>query len=205
MISASRRPQTLPRSMGVEIIKLYVSLLSQFFTLSDVAIAESAIRKDGAAPPIPPFVPEGTNALVACHFGEKLVEEIVETVSDLMHVELGNEAGASLKGMVESLRWRMMEVIAAAWARGELRVSCPMKLNVVPPRRLEGSVRARGLAACQIAQRAKQVSDPGGGFPGPGRHVHEKGRISTGRERRSACQLQEAHKGQLCRHSLFHL
>ena len=106
--------------MALEIIKLYTSTLSQFFTLSDVSVAESAIKKDGMDPPIPPFVPAGTTVLAACYFSERLVEEVAECAGELMAVDVGNEAGQVLRSMLDSLRWRFEEVIAATWARGEL-------------------------------------------------------------------------------------
>ena len=117
-ITASRRPGNLPRQMCLEIIRLYVSLLSQFFTLSDVAVAESSIKKDGEDPAIPQFVPAHTTVLTACHYAEKVLEEAGEYAGELLHLEIGPEAGQSVKNMVESLRWRMEEVIAAIWARG---------------------------------------------------------------------------------------
>lgn len=105
--------------MALEIIKAYTSTLSQFFTLSDVAIAESSIKRDGEDPPIPPFVPIGTTVIASCYYGEKVVEEVNECAGDLMAVDVSSEAASSLKGLLDSLRWRFEEVIAATWARGE--------------------------------------------------------------------------------------
>lgn len=111
--------------MALEIIKAYTAILSQFFTLSDVAIAESSIKKEGEDPPIPPFVPEGTTVIASCHYGEKVVEEVNDCAGDLMAVDVSGEAAASLKGLLDSLRWRFEEVVAATWARG---MSCkPVK------------------------------------------------------------------------------
>ena len=105
--------------MALEIIRLYTTTLSQIFTLSDVAIAEATIREDGEDPPIPPFVPAGTTVMTACFFSEKLVEEVAECAGELMTVDVGGEAGQGLRSMLDSLRWRFEEVIAATWARGE--------------------------------------------------------------------------------------
>lgn len=115
---ATQRPVSTCRTMALEIIKLYISTLSQFFTLSDVAIAEAAIRKDGEDPPIPAFVPSATTVIAACYFAEKLVEEVTECASELIAVDIGNEAGQGLRAMLDWLRWRFEEVIAATWARG---------------------------------------------------------------------------------------
>jgi exocyst complex component 2 len=110
--------------MCLEIVKLYTSYLSQFFTLSDVALAESSPRREGSDPPVPPFVPEGSSVLTACFFAERLVEEVAECVGELMSVDLGPEAGNSLKAMTDSMRWRMGEAIAATWTRGEYELGC---------------------------------------------------------------------------------
>lgn len=105
--------------MALEIVKLYTTTLSQFFTLSDVAIAESASRKEGEELPIPAFVPLGTTVLTACFFAERLADEVVECSAELMGVDVGSEAANSLRGMLESLRWRMEEVIGVTWSRGK--------------------------------------------------------------------------------------
>jgi exocyst complex component 2 len=104
--------------MALEVVKLYISLLSTFFTLSDVSVSQTACRQAEDSIPVPPFVPPGTTVLAACYFAERLVEDVNEGISELMGVDIGSEAGNGLKNMLESLRWRMQEVIAATWARG---------------------------------------------------------------------------------------
>ncbi|ORX41152.1 exocyst complex component Sec5-domain-containing protein [Kockovaella imperatae] len=117
-ITSSRRSNiNTPRQMCLDITKLYVSLLSQFFTLSDISVAESSIRKDTDDPAIPDFVPVGSTVLTACQYAEKLVEEAGDHVGELIGLDIHPEAGQSLKNMLESLRWRMEEVVAATWTR----------------------------------------------------------------------------------------
>jgi hypothetical protein len=98
--------------MALEVIKLYISLLSTFFTLSDPSIPSKATEE------VPSFVPPGTTVLAACHFAEKLVEDVNEGIGELMGVDIGQEAGNGLRNMLDSLKWRMQEVISALWARG---------------------------------------------------------------------------------------
>lgn len=105
--------------MALDIIKTYNGILSQYFTLSDFALAETPTKKDAEEMPIPPFVPAGTTVLAACFYAEKIVEEVSECAVDLGAVDISNEAGAAMKGLLDSLRWRFEEVIAATWARGE--------------------------------------------------------------------------------------
>lgn len=131
-LTATRRPASTCRAMALEIIKLYISTLSQFFTLSDVAIAEAAIREDGEDPPIPPFVPAGTTVIAACYFSERLLEDLAECAGELMVVDVGSEAGQGLRSTLDSLRWRFEEVIAATWARGKLLAHDP-QLNFQIP------------------------------------------------------------------------
>ncbi|EIW69869.1 hypothetical protein TREMEDRAFT_29687 [Tremella mesenterica DSM 1558] len=116
-LAPSRRPASTCRSMASEIIKLYTSLLSQFFTLSDVAVAESNRKKSDINPPIPSFVPLSTSVITACFFGEKLVEEVAECTGELAAVDVGSESSNALRGMLDSLRWRMLEVISSTWTR----------------------------------------------------------------------------------------
>lgn len=105
--------------MALEIVKLYNSLLSQFFKLSDPAIAESTPRKDSNHQ-LPSFVPAGTSVITACYFAEKLVEDISDCAGELAGHEVVNDSGNGMKGLVESMKWKMKEVIGAVWARGML-------------------------------------------------------------------------------------
>ncbi|OCF43322.1 exocyst protein [Kwoniella heveanensis CBS 569] len=115
-IPVSRRPASTCRSMALEIVRLYNSTLSQFFTLSDMALADSP-RKEDQDPPIPPFVPHGTSTITACYFAERLMEDVSDCAAELSSVDVGSEAGSGLKSMLDSLRWRLIEVIAATWSR----------------------------------------------------------------------------------------
>ncbi|OXC68440.1 hypothetical protein AYX13_02890 [Cryptococcus neoformans] len=115
-IAASNRPANTCRIMALEIVKLYSSLLSQFFKLSDPAVAESTPRKDSNTQ-LPSFVPAGTSAIIACYFAEKLVEDISDCAGELAGHEVVNDSGNGMKGLVESMKWKMREVIGVVWAR----------------------------------------------------------------------------------------
>lgn len=118
-IPPSRRPASTCRSMAMEIVQLYISLLDSFFQLSEKPPSRSQGHQDDmAVTPLPVFVPAGTTVLTACHFGEKLVDEVNEGIADLAGVDIGAEAGSSLKGMMQSVRYKMLALISAAWARG---------------------------------------------------------------------------------------
>jgi exocyst complex component 2 len=112
--------------MTIEIIKLYVSCISQFFTLSDVAIASSPNNPTANEPP--EFLPQHSNSITTCHFASRVLAEIVETSSELEGIGgtlEGERAGSQmevrtvLKGFVESCRWRFEEAICTTWSKGE--------------------------------------------------------------------------------------
>lgn len=111
--------------MSQDIVTLYVSLLSSFFTLSSSThspnLNQGAASTDpNATPPLPPFVPPNSNAPANCHWLLKTLNELTECVSELGALELAGEASASLKELVASTRWRFEEAICSSWVRGAL-------------------------------------------------------------------------------------
>lgn len=111
--------------MTQDIITLYVTLLSQFFSLSSSTHSPpsattgfgGAVDND-APPPLPAFVPPGTNTTTMGHWLLKTLNELTECVSDMSALELAGEASGSLKELVASTRWRFEEAICAGWVRG---------------------------------------------------------------------------------------
>ena len=103
--------------MAMEIVELYISHLSTFFGLSDPSL-DAPRKQNEEARPLPSFVPLGTTVLTACHFGEKLVLEVYDGITDLMGVNVGGESGSGLKSMLEALRSRFQGIISTSWARG---------------------------------------------------------------------------------------
>lgn len=106
----------------MEIIRLYISSLSSFFTLSDAGLADQPRKDTSAELRIPPFVPAGTTVITACFFAERLIEEVAEAVSELSVVDIGSDALNNSRQLVENMRWRMEEVICATWAKGEFQL-----------------------------------------------------------------------------------
>lgn len=49
----------------------------------------------------------------------KMLNDIQETVNELNSMEISNEASASLKNLLESVKWRFEDVLVAAWLRGK--------------------------------------------------------------------------------------
>ncbi|GAA6063763.1 hypothetical protein JCM10212_002715, partial [Sporobolomyces blumeae] len=129
--ASSKRSPTQCRVMTQDIINLYVSLLSSFFTLSSsysspsLAMSPNAAGGGGAAdatdlnatPPMPPFVPPVSNATTNAHWLLKTLNELVECVSEISSLELAGEASQSLKELVATTRWRFEEAICSGWVR----------------------------------------------------------------------------------------
>lgn len=126
----SRRTPAHCRTIAIEIVKLYISLLAQFFTLSDVAVATSP----NAATVPATFLPVDSNSLTTCYFTGKILTEIVDCTSEIEGLGIASQEDRStpgtasstpeaknvLKNFVESARWRFEEVICETWSNGEL-------------------------------------------------------------------------------------
>lgn len=100
--------------MALDILNLYISLLSSFFSLSDLAAASSS-----STGTLPPFVPPNSNSLTTGLFVNRLLTEMVECVMEIGGNEISKEGGDGLKALVESARWRFEEALCETWAKGE--------------------------------------------------------------------------------------
>ncbi|KAJ7145330.1 exocyst complex component sec5 [Mycena crocata] len=111
--SSSRRSPTQCRTMALDIIKLYISLISQFFLLSDMAVMSSP---GGSSAP-PPALPSNSNSLCTSHYLMKVLGEVQETVNELNSMEISNEAASGLKSLLESAKWRFEDLLITSWLR----------------------------------------------------------------------------------------
>lgn len=116
---ASSRPVSACRQMACDIMKLYINTISQFFTLSDMVIVTSP-SANGVRPAVPAFVPTGTTVLAAAYYAEKVSAEVSDCANEMMGIDVGKEATQITRAMLDSLRWRMLEVVSTTWLRGEL-------------------------------------------------------------------------------------
>lgn len=103
--------------MALDIVKLYVSLISDFFTLSDMSVSSSS---GGRTPAPSPLLPGTTShALSTAHFLMKILGEIQELVNEVTGMEISPElASVEMKNFLESVKWRFIELVVAAWQRG---------------------------------------------------------------------------------------
>jgi exocyst complex component 2 len=105
--------------MALDIVKLYISLISQFFKLSDMA----AVMSPGGNNTNPPALPTNSNSLCTAHYLMKILGEVQETVNELNGMEISNEVSSGLKSLMESAKWRFEDILVTAWLRGSLESS----------------------------------------------------------------------------------
>ncbi|KIJ14534.1 hypothetical protein PAXINDRAFT_100026 [Paxillus involutus ATCC 200175] len=110
--SGSRRSAQQSRHMAVDIVKLYVSLVSEFFNLSDMVIMQR--NGDG---PSPPLLPRQSNSLTTAYYLTKILIEFQDCVNEVTGMEIVAEASSSLRNLMENARWGFGDVLVHAWLR----------------------------------------------------------------------------------------
>jgi len=96
----------------MDIVKLYVSLFSKFFMLSDV----TSTVLPGTNNMSPPHLPQNSHSLSTAHYLLKILTDIQQTNSELIGMEISQDNG--LDNLLESLRWRFVDVLANSWLQG---------------------------------------------------------------------------------------
>ncbi|KAI0674523.1 exocyst complex component Sec5-domain-containing protein [Trametes maxima] len=109
--NSSRRSPTQCRTMALDIIKLYISLLSEFFLFSDMAVMSPGRNTT------PPLFPKSCNSLTTAHHLMKILGEVQDSVNDVAGMEISSEASSSLKSLLESARWKFADILVNAWLR----------------------------------------------------------------------------------------
>lgn len=105
--------------MAFDIVKLYISLLSEFFKFSDAAVQSPT----GEPASSPPLLPSDSNSLTTVHHLVKILGEIQECVNEVNAMEISNDVSNSLKGLLESARWKFEDILINAWIRGKSAAS----------------------------------------------------------------------------------
>lgn len=54
----------------------------------------------------------------------KMLNDIQDTVNELNLMEISNETSASLKNLLESVKWKFEDVLVVAWLRGRSFFNC---------------------------------------------------------------------------------
>ncbi|TFK20519.1 hypothetical protein FA15DRAFT_673418 [Coprinopsis marcescibilis] len=112
--SQSRRSPTQCRTMALDIVKLYISLISQFFNLSDMAVMSSSSGFNNTPPS---HLPTNSHSLSNSYYLLKILSEIQDTVTEINSMEISNEVSSLLKSLLESARWRAEDILINSWLR----------------------------------------------------------------------------------------
>lgn len=109
----SRRSPTQCRTMALDCVRLYISLVSEFFLLSDIVVMLSA----GSNKNMPPMLPTNVHCIATAHHLMKLSGEIHENVNDLTSMDISPEVSSGLKSLLESVKWRFADILIHTWLR----------------------------------------------------------------------------------------
>lgn len=143
--SGSRRSAQQCSQMALDIVKLYVSLLSEFFNLSDAVVMQ---RNNND--PSPKLLPRHSNSLTTAHFLIKILIEIQDCANEVTGTDIVPEVSSSLRNLVESARWKFGDILVRVWLRGchHQLSSCMLltamidRCNSIPPPRDMGTIYA---------------------------------------------------------------
>ena len=112
--SGSRRSPTQCRTMVLDCVRLYISLISEFFHLSDIVVMLSA----GLNKNVPLTLPMNVHSIATAHHLMKLSGEIQDNVNDINGMDISSEVSSSLRSLLESVKWRFIDILMHVWFRG---------------------------------------------------------------------------------------
>ncbi|KAF9482689.1 hypothetical protein BDN70DRAFT_401033 [Pholiota conissans] len=114
--SGVRRSSSQCRTMALDIVKLYISLISQLFVLSDMVVMASS-EKNGTNNNLPPRIPTNSHSLSTAYHLQKISAEVQECVGDIIALGISSEVRSGLKCLMDSLKWRFADILGRAWVR----------------------------------------------------------------------------------------
>lgn len=100
--------------MALDCVRLYISLISEFFLLSDIVVMLAA----GPNKNLPPMLPTNVHSVSTAHYLMKISGEIHENVNELNGMDISPDASSGLKSLLESVKWRFCDILIQAWLRG---------------------------------------------------------------------------------------
>ncbi len=68
---------------------------------------------------LPPMLPKNSHSISTAHYLMKISGEIQENITELNGMDISPEVSSGLKSLLESVRWRFVDVIVQAWLRGK--------------------------------------------------------------------------------------
>ncbi|KZS97149.1 hypothetical protein SISNIDRAFT_406460 [Sistotremastrum niveocremeum HHB9708] len=116
--SASRRSPVQCRTMALDVIQKYISVLSSFFSLSDKAVVSSPSSSHGS---VAPWLIPGTNSITTAYYLNRILSELSDYIGEIgsisTEVTQGETGDAGLKGLLDSMRWKFEDVLSYTWLR----------------------------------------------------------------------------------------
>lgn len=103
--------------MAQEIVKLFISLVSEFFFLSDIVVMASPGGPSTTAGS-PPSLPTHSNSFTTAFYLTKMLTDVQESVNEVNGLDIGGDVSAGLRSLMESMRWRFEDILTHAWVRG---------------------------------------------------------------------------------------
>ncbi|KAF5318441.1 hypothetical protein D9619_010689 [Psilocybe cf. subviscida] len=110
----SRRSFSQCRAMAFDIVKLYISMVSQIFVLSDMLLMAKA---SGAKYKPPPLLPGDSHSMCTAYYLKKIMNEVLDCVSDINALDISADMKNGLKSLMESMKWRFEDVLTHEWVR----------------------------------------------------------------------------------------
>ncbi|KAH8993621.1 exocyst complex component Sec5-domain-containing protein [Lactarius hatsudake] len=126
--TSSRRSPSQVRTMAHDVVRLYVSLLSEFFVFSDMAVTTPSMGEGSFAP----LLPGDSNALTTAHYLMKIMAEIQDNVNEINSMEISGEMRSSLDDLLENAKWGFEDVLTHTWVRDAHSFHYLENLGAVP-------------------------------------------------------------------------
>ncbi|KAG8685870.1 hypothetical protein FRC09_014485, partial [Ceratobasidium sp. 395] len=116
LAAGTRRSPSQCRTMALDIVRQYISLISEHFKLSNMAV--STLSLIGGQVPNS-FIPPGADSVSAAHWLQLILKEVVECAREISEMEIGGDAASMLKELIDGARWTFGDGLCALWLRGE--------------------------------------------------------------------------------------
>ena len=106
--------------MALDIVYEYISLVSRFFVLSKMAImateAKNGSPVDACISPL--RLPGNSHSLCTSYHIQRIFGEVQDCVNEIMALDISAEVRSGLTNLMDSLKWRFVDVLANTWVRG---------------------------------------------------------------------------------------
>lgn len=113
--TGTRRSPTQCRTMALDIVRQYISLISEHFKLSDMAVSTMTPSASGQMPSS--FLSPGANSVSTAHWLQLILKEIVECSREIGEMEIGGDAASMLKELIDGARWTFGDALCMLWLR----------------------------------------------------------------------------------------